>query len=143
MKAATVSFTGQYGPMKIGEEGNITVLYLSADNTFRYPDGAMDINAFRAYIHANTSLGDINGDGVVNVTDVTMLVNHILGINDESFVIENADVTRDGDITVTDVTALVNLILGGNSIVKMVVNGAEGITFDGGGNGPARAKNED
>jgi hypothetical protein len=136
--AGIVTFTGQYAPLKIGEEGDLTILYLGADNTFRYPDGAMDINAFRAYIHANTSLGDVNGDGVVNVTDVTMLVNHILGINDESFVIENADVTRDGFISVSDVTALVNLILGGNSIVKMVVNGAEGITFDGGGNGPAR-----
>ena len=138
--AGIVSFTGQYAPLKIGEEGDLTVLYLGADNTFRYPDGAMDINAFRAYIHANTSLGDVNGDGVVNVTDVTMLVNHILGMEDEGFNVENADVTRDGDVTVTDVTALVNLILGGNSIVKMVVNDADGITFGGGGYGPARTK---
>ena len=138
--AGIVSFTGQYAPLKIGEEGDLTILYLGSDNTFRYPDGAMDINAFRAYIYANTSLGDVNGDGVVNVTDVTMLVNHILGMEDENFVIENADVTRDGDVTVTDVTALVNLILGGNSIVKMVVNGADGITFAGSGSGPARGR---
>ncbi|MBR7054971.1 MAG: dockerin type I repeat-containing protein, partial [Prevotella sp.] len=138
--ADIVTFKGEYAPLNIGEEGEETILYLGTDNTFRYPDGAMDINAFRAYIHANTSLGDVNGDGVVNVTDVTLLVNHILGMEDEGFNVENADVTRDGDVTVTDVTALVNLILGGNSIVKMVVNGAEGLTFAGGGNGPARAK---
>jgi hypothetical protein len=35
-------------------------------------------------------------------------------------------------------TALVNLILNGDSILKMVVNGADGLTFGGGGNGPAR-----
>ena len=137
--AGIVTFTGQYAPLKIGEEGDLTILYLGADNTFRYPDGAMDINAFRAYIHANTSLGDVNGDGVVNVTDVTLLVDYILGKEvDDSFIFENADVTRDGTISVTDVTALVDLILGGNSIVKMVVNGADGITFGGGGNEPAR-----
>jgi hypothetical protein len=136
-----VSFTGQYAPTKISEEGNITIFYLGDDNTFRYPDRAMDINAFRVYIYANTSLGDVNDDGRVNVTDVTMMVNHILGMEDENFNIENADVTRDGDVTVTDVAALVNLILNGNSVLKMVVNGADGLTFGKGGNGPARAAN--
>jgi hypothetical protein len=136
--ADIVTFKGEYAPLNIGEEGDLTILYLGADNTFRYPKGAMDINAFRAYIHANTSLGDVNGDGVVNVTDVTMLVDNILGKSNDNFIMANADITRDGDITVTDVTALVNLILGGNSIVKMVVNGADGITFGGGGNEPAR-----
>ena len=139
--AGIVTFTGQYAPMKIGEEGNITILYLAADNTFRYPKGAMDINAFRAFIYANASLGDVNDDGVINVVDVTMLVNYILGVVDEGFYLENADVARDGIISITDVTALVNLILGGNSILKMVVNGADGLTFSGGGNGPARTKN--
>ncbi|MBO4820481.1 MAG: hypothetical protein J5548_03340, partial [Prevotella sp.] len=62
----------------------------------------------------------------------------ILGKSNDNFIMANADITRDGDITVTDVTALVNLILGGNSIVKMVVNGADGITFGGNGSGPAR-----
>jgi len=138
VSADIVSFTGQYSPLNIGEEGNVGILYLAADNTFRYPDGAMDINAFRAYIYTNTSLGDVNSDGDVNVTDVTMLVNHILGVEDDNFFIENADLTQDGEVTVTDVTALVNLILNGTSVVKMVVNGADGITFSGGGNGPAR-----
>ena len=69
---------------------------------------------------------------------MTLLVDNILGKEDESFIFENADITRDGIVSVTDVTALTDIILGGNSILKVVVNGAEGLTFCGSGSGPAR-----
>ena len=54
--------------------------------------------------------GDVNGDGTVNVTDITTLVNMILGVlpKDEA----RADVDGNGTVNVSDVTALVNLILG-------------------------------
>lgn len=52
--------------------------------------------------------GDVNEDGEVNIADVTMLVNVILG-NAEA---ENADINADGTIDIADVTALVNIILG-------------------------------
>ena len=61
-------------------------------------------------IEEPVSAGDVNGDGKVNVSDVTMLVNMILGVvpKDE----ERADVNGDGKVNVSDVTALVNIILG-------------------------------
>ena len=54
--------------------------------------------------------GDVNGDGKVNVTDVTALVNMILGVIPKDEV--GADVNGDGKVNVSDVTALVNIILG-------------------------------
>ena len=139
-----VDFIGTYDPTDIYTEEK-TNLYLGDDNKLCYPNANLNINACRAYFQLaenlyNPDWGDVNGDGEVNVTDVTLLVNHILGKADESFSIGNGDVNGDGEINVTDVTALVNLILGGNSIVNVVVNGAEGITFGGGGSGPARVK---
>ena len=56
--------------------------------------------------------GDANGDGKIDVLDVTMLINHILGKNPSSFKADNADVNGDGDINVLDVTAVINIILG-------------------------------
>ena len=56
-------------------------------------------------------LGDVNGDGVVNISDVVCLTSYVLGQDPDPFVIEVADVSDDGEINVTDVVALVNLIL--------------------------------
>ena len=53
--------------------------------------------------------GDINADGTVNVTDVTALINRILGTADYSDTV--CDINADGMVNVSDVTALINLIL--------------------------------
>ncbi|MGM9869407.1 MAG: dockerin type I repeat-containing protein [Sodaliphilus sp.] len=53
--------------------------------------------------------GDVNGDGAVNVSDVTALVNHIVGA--ETYPVEVCDVNADGEVNVSDVTALVNQIV--------------------------------
>ena len=55
--------------------------------------------------------GDVNADGKVDVSDVTALVAHILGISTvDPF---RADVNADDSVDVSDVTALVSLILRG------------------------------
>lgn len=56
--------------------------------------------------------GDANGDGEVNVFDVTATVNYILGTPYEGFVFEAADVNGDDVVNVFDVTKVVNIILG-------------------------------
>ena len=54
----------------------------------------------------DTKKGDIDGDGVVNVKDVTALVNQIT----TGKTTEAADIDGDGLVNVKDVTALVNII---------------------------------
>lgn len=61
-------------------------------------------------------LGDVNRDGFVNITDVTALVDIVLGKvtledNPYNYDFDAADVDRNGEITITDVTALVNIVL--------------------------------
>ena len=53
--------------------------------------------------------GDVNGDGVVNTSDVTALLNIILG---SAETVPAADVNGDGVVNTSDVTALINIILG-------------------------------
>ena len=54
--------------------------------------------------------GDVNGDGKVNVSDVTALINMILGLTPMNQA--RADVNGDSRVNVSDVTALINIILG-------------------------------
>ena len=56
-----------------------------------------------------TTKGDVNGDGKVNVSDVTALVNMILGVT--TMDISRGDIDGNGKVNVSDVTALINLIL--------------------------------
>ena len=56
-------------------------------------------------------MGDVNGDGLVNITDVVCLVNYILHEDSTSIILEAADLNDDGAINITDAVALVNLIL--------------------------------
>ncbi|MGM9869406.1 MAG: dockerin type I repeat-containing protein [Sodaliphilus sp.] len=53
--------------------------------------------------------GDVNGDGTVDVDDVTMLINIILG--NEHLPDNSCDLNADGDVNVSDVSEVVNLIL--------------------------------
>ncbi|MDO4511354.1 MAG: phosphodiester glycosidase family protein [Bacteroidales bacterium] len=54
--------------------------------------------------------GDINADGEVNVSDVTALINKILGT--ATYADKVCDINADGAVNVSDVTALINMILG-------------------------------
>ena len=66
-------------------------------------------------VNARAKRGDVNGDGEVTTNDLAMIVNHILGTNDEGFIIANADVNGDGEIDVYDVMKVVDIIiLGGD-----------------------------
>lgn len=50
--------------------------------------------------------GDVNGDGKVTITDVTLIVDHI---NNDTYA-ENADLNDDKKITITDVTLDIDII---------------------------------
>lgn len=67
-------------------------------------------NGMAAYqLSKNVKFGDVNGDGNVDVSDVTALINMILGTTPAD--LEVTDINADGILDVTDVTALINAIL--------------------------------
>ena len=58
--------------------------------------------------------GDVNGDGSIDVADVTSLIAKVLGNPVGIFHSENADLNDDGIFDVSDVIALIKLVLNNN-----------------------------
>lgn len=60
------------------------------------------------------TLGDINDDGKIDVSDYIGIANHILGNAQEGFNVKAADVNEDGNIDVSDYIGVANIILTGS-----------------------------
>lgn len=58
---------------------------------------------------AGLKLGDLNADGNIDASDVTVLINKVLGVTEIADDI--CDINGDGVVNVSDVTALINIIL--------------------------------
>ncbi len=65
--------------------------------------------SFGINITGDNKRGDVNGDSLVDISDVVVLVNMILGSTEKN---APADVNNDGLVDISDVVALVNIILG-------------------------------
>ncbi len=65
-------------------------------------------------VEENT-FGDVNNDGVVNVTDALAIVNHVLNKPVRVFIEANADINQDGNINFTDALNLMRMILSGTA----------------------------
>jgi hypothetical protein len=53
--------------------------------------------------------GDVNMDDIINILDVIVIINMILGVEDENAL---ADLNGDGSINIQDIILVINLILG-------------------------------
>ena len=70
---------------------------------------------FRSYFYENLDIlvGDVTGDGVLNIVDIVLIVNFILETQDLNTEQETiADANMDGFINIVDIIYLVNLITG-------------------------------
>jgi len=57
---------------------------------------------------AQSVLGDVNGDQVVNIQDIILIINMVLAGSNDSL----GDVNADGTVNILDIVQIVNIILG-------------------------------
>ena len=86
-----------------------TPVTLNATQSFSIPAGGYKVY-YKGEPVPDLLLGDVNGDGEVNIGDVNALIDIILNGN----VGENklADVNGDGEVNIADVNAVIDIILG-------------------------------
>ena len=57
-------------------------------------------------------VGDVTGDGAVDITDIVAISNHVMGDTPPGFNVALADVNVDGGVDITDVVFLSNKVMG-------------------------------
>ena len=57
--------------------------------------------------------GDVNGDGSVNISDVTALIDYLLSGNASGINLSGADCNQDSSVNISDVTSLIDYLLSG------------------------------
>ena len=55
---------------------------------------------------------DVNVDGQVDVADVNLVINALLGKTTDAVTLQRADVTGDGTVDIADVNTIINAMLG-------------------------------
>ena len=92
------------------------VFFLSDMGTLHVPVGTAAAyqadEGWSLYFEAIVEMipGDVDGDGIVCIHDVTTLIDHLLRGHDFTS-IYSADVNGDGIVCINDVSALINLLL--------------------------------
>ncbi len=56
-------------------------------------------------------LGDVDGDGMASIADVTIIIDYLLQGDGSGINLEAADVDQDGIIAIADITTLIDIIL--------------------------------
>ena len=133
------SFTEEFDVLLLGDDNHLHyatpgeslgacracfVIHLDmiGDSNFRLTDYVFDLGNGEMLSGTFPSIvqpvqpGDANGDGSISVTDIAVVVNCILQLdNTGGFSPDGADANGDGQITVTDIGVIVDKILGTNN----------------------------
>ena len=59
----------------------------------------------------NNLLGDVDNNGLINISDVSAIISYILSNSPNPFNTKHADANGDGLINISDVTDIINIIL--------------------------------
>ena len=96
-------YIGEFPQLVSGSE---VEYYLEATNTLGtksfHPNAGWHL-----FTTSESIAGDINGDGSVNIQDVILVINMVLGQSAQ----DSGDVNGDGLIDILDIVLLVNIIL--------------------------------
>ena len=83
------------------------------DKTYAHIDGGPSNPGY--FTDKNASLrGDVNGDGSVNISDVTALIDYLLSGNPSGVNLTAADCNQDSSVNISDVTSLIDYLLSGS-----------------------------
>ena len=106
--------------LTLNPSGEVVYVRIADTGTVGEYDGTLSARTSRASAYADLygivnakqiKTGDVNMDGVVNISDVADLINYLLNGDGSNIDLVAADVDKDGNVKISDVTALISELL--------------------------------
>ena len=91
------------------------IYFSRVDGNTSVNENGQDFTAKLTVTKLSTLRGDADGDFTVNITDVIVIVDYILGRYNDNFIFANADLDKNGIVNITDAMIVVDIILGRTS----------------------------
>lgn len=88
-----------------------TPVNLTATQSFSIPAGGYKVY-YKGEPAVDWLLGDVNGDGEINIGDVSKIIDVILGYDNNPDIFAKSDVNGDGEVNIGDVSRVIDIILG-------------------------------
>ena len=98
------------------DEKDVLIIKMPTTAVYALTYGATTAGEITVKVSVKIALkpGDVNGDGLVNVTDIVATVNYIMEKPSDNFNKDAADLNGDGEVNVTDIVMMVSIIMNGN-----------------------------
>ena len=84
-----------------------------SENIYTFVMPASKVKVTATFVLMPEIRGDVNGDGSVNISDVTALIDYLLSGNASGINLSAADTNQDTNVSIADVTALIDYLLSG------------------------------
>ncbi|MBR3451480.1 MAG: BspA family leucine-rich repeat surface protein, partial [Muribaculaceae bacterium] len=94
----------------VGGQGTTWDASNPTDKTYAHIDGGTSNPGYFTDKNASQR-GDVNGDGSVNISDVTTLIDYLLSGNASGINLSGADCNQDSSVNISDVTSLIDYLL--------------------------------
>jgi len=109
---ATVSLTGSSWSKSFTQNVySVSLIVLSGSGTTSQPT-ATPISTPAPTAAPTGALGDVNGNGAVDIVDALLVAQYYVGLNPASFIASNADANCDGSITIVDALLIAQRYVG-------------------------------
>lgn len=98
-------------------DGDVTI-YVKGDGAYSYHVKGTETfsgGTFTVKGDGDTTKGDVNGDGYVDVADISAIIGTMAGTSEYA----DADVNDDGTVDVADISAVIAIMAGNNSSYKV------------------------
>lgn len=108
--------SGTAGTM-LGEIVKGTSSSLTVSDNYKYvgirsKSGAIYANYYFQWYSPGVALGDVDNSGIIDVTDVVLLANYVMGDTVQGINLSVANIDGNGTIDVTDVVLLAEIVMG-------------------------------